>query len=251
MLVSVAGLNRHLTCALCTGYFREAHTIPECLHTFCKVCLFKKFRRVGKGLKACPTCQISLGPNAESKCVYDRNLQSCVDKLFPEFVVRGEEEDEEVAEEQQPKEQQESSSNGGNAPADDEAAMMEVDQSSSGGGAGFGASGGGAPGTHITVRVSPSSNAPESQKLPALRKTTLQARVGTRVSKVQAFILKRLAEQGVALESPDLVEILFDSAPLSPDADLTEAAAKWGLGEPGDPNPERHLLLSFRRRTPP
>ena len=206
---------------------------------------------MGKGLKACPTCQISLGPNAESKCVYDRNLQSCVDKLFPEFVVRGEEEEEEVAEEQQPKEQQESSSNGGNAPADDEAAMMEVDQSSSGGGAGFGASGGGAPGTHITVRVSPSSNAPESQKLPALRKTTLQARVGTRVSKVQAFILKRLAEQGVALESPDLVEILFDGAPLSPDADLTEAAAKWGLGEPGDPNPERHLLLSFRRRTPP
>jgi len=206
---------------------------------------------VGKGLKACPTCQISLGPNAESKCVYDRNLQSCVDKLFPEFVVRGEEEEEEEAtEEQQRKEQQESSSSGGNAAADDEAAMMEVDQSSSGGGPGLGASGGagGAPGTHITVRVSPSSNAPESQKLPALRKTTLQARVGTRVSKVQAFILKRLAEQGIELDSPDLVEILFDGAPMSPDADLAEAAAKWGLGEPGDPNPERHLLLSFRRR---
>ena len=78
-------LNKYLVCTLCDGYFREAHTVPECLHTFCKECLFAEFHR---GARTCPTCGTALGLNAESKVVYDRNLQSCVDKLFPEFVAR-------------------------------------------------------------------------------------------------------------------------------------------------------------------
>ena len=89
MLLSIGALNQHLVCRLCDGYYREAHTIPECLHTFCKYCLFREFRRGAKGAgRVCPTCSIALGPNPESKCVYDRNLQSCVDKLFPEFLER-------------------------------------------------------------------------------------------------------------------------------------------------------------------
>jgi len=32
-------------CFLCNGYFRSAHTIMECLHTFCKVCLYNYFEQ--------------------------------------------------------------------------------------------------------------------------------------------------------------------------------------------------------------
>ena len=88
MQVSVEALNRHLVCGLCDGYFRDAHTIQECLHTFCKPCLLMEFARLAKGAKSCPICLIGLGQNPESKCIFDRNLQSCVDKLFPEFLKR-------------------------------------------------------------------------------------------------------------------------------------------------------------------
>ena len=33
--ITVADLNKHFTCSICNGYFRDAHTISECLHT-CK-----------------------------------------------------------------------------------------------------------------------------------------------------------------------------------------------------------------------
>ena len=88
MLLSMGALNEHLICRLCNGYFREAHTIPECLHTFCKSCLLRELQKPVKGSKKCPSCQTPLGLNAENKCLYDRSLQSCVDRLFPEFVER-------------------------------------------------------------------------------------------------------------------------------------------------------------------
>ena len=31
-------LNQHLICTLCMGYFNDACTIIECLHTFCRAC---------------------------------------------------------------------------------------------------------------------------------------------------------------------------------------------------------------------
>ena len=36
-------LNQHLICTLCMGYFNDACTIIECLHTFCRVCIMKHF----------------------------------------------------------------------------------------------------------------------------------------------------------------------------------------------------------------
>jgi hypothetical protein len=48
-------LNPHLVCRICSGYFRGAHTITECLHTFCKSCLLKEF---DKGLRSCPHCKV-------------------------------------------------------------------------------------------------------------------------------------------------------------------------------------------------
>ena len=36
-------LHQFLKCPLCTGFFRDAHTINECLDTFCKSCIYKYF----------------------------------------------------------------------------------------------------------------------------------------------------------------------------------------------------------------
>ena len=71
-----------LSCALCHGYFCDPYTIAECLHTFCKRCLFLSFARGGK---ECPTCHVNLAPDPYRECLADRSVESIVDKLFPEL----------------------------------------------------------------------------------------------------------------------------------------------------------------------
>ncbi|XP_055375931.1 polycomb group RING finger protein 3-like [Condylostylus longicornis] len=46
-------LNTHITCKICGGYFIDATTVTECLHTFCKSCLVKHLEEK----KTCPTCE--------------------------------------------------------------------------------------------------------------------------------------------------------------------------------------------------
>ena len=53
-------LNPFLKCSLCGGFFRDAHTINECLDTFCKSCIFKYFLEDGNR-EACPKCGTHLG----------------------------------------------------------------------------------------------------------------------------------------------------------------------------------------------
>lgn len=86
--VSVADLNKCLVCSICQGYLREAHTINECLHTFCKQCIFDYLR---SGNKICPliNCSEPLGLNPYDKLIYDRNKQALVDKFFPHLLPKG------------------------------------------------------------------------------------------------------------------------------------------------------------------
>ena len=58
--VYVKDLNAHLLCPLCDGYFRDAHTVAECLHTFCKTCLYTDFEKRQIREKCCPTCNVRL-----------------------------------------------------------------------------------------------------------------------------------------------------------------------------------------------
>jgi hypothetical protein len=74
-------MNEHLICPLCMGYFRDAMTVTECLHTFCKPCIIKHF----DGDLACPTCEVNLGPTPLEKIRTDRAMQNIVDKVFPHF----------------------------------------------------------------------------------------------------------------------------------------------------------------------
>mmetsp|Transcript_36509 Transcript_36509/g.79485 ORF Transcript_36509/g.79485 Transcript_36509/m.79485 type:complete len:355 (+) Transcript_36509:58-1122(+) len=73
-------VSQRLTCAICNGYYREPYTIAECLHTFCKRCLFFAFNN---GDRHCPTCDTNLNPDPYRECLADRTLESIVDKLFP------------------------------------------------------------------------------------------------------------------------------------------------------------------------
>jgi len=83
VVFSPAPLSPHLTCRLCSGYFRDPVTITECLHTFCKSCLYYAF---SSGYSTCPTCNVDLGTYPFRSTLADRTLQELVDKvLFPEL----------------------------------------------------------------------------------------------------------------------------------------------------------------------
>ena len=45
-------VRNHFCCPICRGYFYDATTIAECLHTFCKSCIVKHFNQK----KDCPVC---------------------------------------------------------------------------------------------------------------------------------------------------------------------------------------------------
>eukprot|EP00592_Proboscia_alata_P010399 CAMPEP_0194362444 /NCGR_PEP_ID=MMETSP0174-20130528/10184_1 /TAXON_ID=216777 /ORGANISM="Proboscia alata, Strain PI-D3" /LENGTH=408 /DNA_ID=CAMNT_0039135307 /DNA_START=289 /DNA_END=1515 /DNA_ORIENTATION=- len=77
---SVCSINAHLVCGLCRGYFRDPYTITECLHTFCKSCLFFAFQ---SGFRRCPTCDKSLEPDPFRCVLSDRSLHELVHKIFP------------------------------------------------------------------------------------------------------------------------------------------------------------------------
>jgi len=78
-------LNQYLICGLCMGYYRDAMTIKECLHTFCKSCIYKYFVDCGS---ECPQCDVRLGTNPYELIKYDRQIQAIVDKIFPDIEIK-------------------------------------------------------------------------------------------------------------------------------------------------------------------
>uniref|UniRef100_A0A0N5AXM6 RING-type domain-containing protein n=1 Tax=Syphacia muris TaxID=451379 RepID=A0A0N5AXM6_9BILA len=81
-------LNPHITCPICKGYFVEAITITECLHTFCKSCLLKHFEEDN----CCPKCTNLIHQSHPSHYVsFDRTMQELVYKLVPGLQVAEEE----------------------------------------------------------------------------------------------------------------------------------------------------------------
>ncbi|KAE9347184.1 hypothetical protein PF008_g7938 [Phytophthora fragariae] len=81
--VNLAELTEHLGCALCHGILRDAHTIPDCLHSFCKSCIYRHF--LVKGSCICPKCNKALSPRPIATLITDQKLQEVVDRIFPEF----------------------------------------------------------------------------------------------------------------------------------------------------------------------
>ena len=78
----VSDLDDHFICIICKGYLRNAQTIVECLHTFCKSCIVKHLCDQ-KGPKSCPKCSVSLQGDGLSSLRFDSTMQDLVDKIFP------------------------------------------------------------------------------------------------------------------------------------------------------------------------
>ena len=75
-------LHSFLKCPLCTGFFRDAHTINECLDTFCKSCIYKYFYE-DQNRETCPKCNTHLGGRPLETIISDQTIQKIVDILYP------------------------------------------------------------------------------------------------------------------------------------------------------------------------
>ncbi|XP_048843658.1 polycomb group RING finger protein 6 [Brienomyrus brachyistius] len=81
----LAELFPYICCTICKGFFIEATTITECLHTFCKSCIVKHFFYSNR----CPNCNIVVH---QTQPLYnirlDRQLQDIVFKMIPQLEER-------------------------------------------------------------------------------------------------------------------------------------------------------------------
>lgn len=78
--IKITALNPHLMCALCGGYFIDAATIVECLHSFCKTCILHYL----EANKYCPMCDSQVHKTRPLLSIRsDKTLQDIVYKLVP------------------------------------------------------------------------------------------------------------------------------------------------------------------------
>lgn len=82
-------LTNMLRCSICSGLFRFAHTIVDCGHTFCQICLFnyiRGFKGRNPSIK-CPQCHNPVEFNYKRSIIRDIFKQTLVDSLAPEFAI--------------------------------------------------------------------------------------------------------------------------------------------------------------------
>ena len=94
-IIKLRSLNPHIVCLLCAGYFVEATTIVECLHTFCKSCIVRYLQ----SSKFCPTCGILVHETEPlSNIKIDRTMQDIMEKILPNLRAREKKSEEEFME---------------------------------------------------------------------------------------------------------------------------------------------------------
>ncbi|XP_017768909.1 PREDICTED: flocculation protein FLO11-like [Nicrophorus vespilloides] len=80
--IPITNLNGHLTCSLCKGYFVDATTIIECLHSFCRSCIVKYLQTN----RYCPVCDVQVHKTKPLLNIRpDKTLQDIVYKLVPKL----------------------------------------------------------------------------------------------------------------------------------------------------------------------
>lgn len=192
--IPASDLNRLLTCKLCLGYFQDAHTIPECMHTFCHACISEYFQRYNNGRNIpCPTCGAELGMYhlALSKIIYDRNIQSIVDKIFPPEISHSKF----LQDQLQLQKHTSSSSSTRHGALDEDFEFM--------------------------VRVIAYDTVDEALKLPSILKPTFRGKLDIGVRKIQKFVFARLSEDvQQSLQGIESIEVLFEESVLDSKSDL-------------------------------
>lgn len=87
-------INEHIMCTLCGGYLREALTITDCLHSFCKSCLLLHLKDI-QGTQTCPRAGCSTAVMCKQRpdhsfkvkgMLADSTMQSLTDKSVPDVV---------------------------------------------------------------------------------------------------------------------------------------------------------------------
>ena len=73
-----------LKCPLCEGFYRTPYTINECMHTFCRSCIFKYFSSSIQR-ETCPICKTKIGGRPMDSLIFDNYLDSLLNILFPQF----------------------------------------------------------------------------------------------------------------------------------------------------------------------
>jgi polycomb group RING finger protein 4 len=80
--IKVADLNPYLLCSLCSGYMIEASTIIECLHSYCRTCIYRYLD--SESNKYCPVCDVQIHKTKPLLNVRpDKTLQNLIYKLVP------------------------------------------------------------------------------------------------------------------------------------------------------------------------
>ena len=82
--INKQGLLECLKCPLCKGYYRTPYTINECMHTFCRSCIFKYFGSSNQR-EQCPICNTKIGGRPMDSLIFDNYLDSLLNILFPQF----------------------------------------------------------------------------------------------------------------------------------------------------------------------
>nr|CAI5818140.1 unnamed protein product [Callosobruchus analis] len=78
--IPLINLNSHITCKLCNGYFVDATTIIECLHSFCRSCIVKYLEKN----RYCPVCDVLVHKTKPLLNIRpDKTIQDMVYKLVP------------------------------------------------------------------------------------------------------------------------------------------------------------------------
>lgn len=78
--IKITELNPHVICVLCGGYYINATTITECLHSFCRTCI----TRYLETSKYCPVCDVMVHKTRPLDYIRsDKTLQDLVYKLVP------------------------------------------------------------------------------------------------------------------------------------------------------------------------
>mmetsp|Transcript_73640 Transcript_73640/g.119530 ORF Transcript_73640/g.119530 Transcript_73640/m.119530 type:complete len:251 (-) Transcript_73640:381-1133(-) len=230
-------MNEHLICSLCMGYLRDAMTVTECLHTFCKPCIHQHFAEH----LTCPTCEVHLGPVPSEKIRSDRAMQNIVDKVFPHFAK------EEITAEKALQRAQTTAEEGGKQ-NDKTAAESEQKRNKVDGGvtkkkkrqekdAQLASK-------KLCLSIFPNSgeNVTQGSKLPQLFKPFLRSSVEATVKQYKNYLSSKLmSEHTLAVPSSE-VELLCRGTSLRNDATLAAVWKEyWNSGE-------EDLQLTYHRR---
>ncbi|KAK6914030.1 hypothetical protein RJ641_021351, partial [Dillenia turbinata] len=69
-----------MSCRICHKFMKDATTITECLHTFCKKCIYDKITE--EDLDSCPTCGTDLGTSPLDKLRPDHAWNEVLSRIF-------------------------------------------------------------------------------------------------------------------------------------------------------------------------